>query len=112
MAHAETPDESWAGQDKVKHFGLSAAAAATAVAATQAMAPSYNNFLTHFSLGMVPGLMREIGQSNPSAQDLTWNALGAATGAYLGGKVFIHPMGADQGLRLNGLRVIFHATFD
>lgn len=89
-------------RDKQLHLGASAAAGVAAVALFPDRTP-----IEQFGLAMIPGTLKEANDwRNPSPartgwswHDMAYNAIGAATGVYLGGLVIAPQRG--------GLRVAF-----
>lgn len=81
-AHADT----WTGQDKAKHLGVSAAIGAVTGTAIE-------DKRWAFAAALLPGIAKEVydmrhpATHTASWQDMAANAAGAALGVYLGGVV-------------------------
>lgn len=81
-AHADT----WTGQDKAKHLGVSAA-----IGAVTGTAIEHKGWA--FAAAMLPGIAKEAyDMKHPATHTASWrdmaaNAAGAALGVYLGGVV-------------------------
>lgn len=83
-AHAN-PNDRWLGQDKAKHFAVSAGLGFAAGFVT-------NDPYKQFALGMAPGLAKEVydsrkGGSGFSVKDLAWDAAGVYVGMRVHGLV-------------------------
>lgn len=84
--------DEWTGQDKAKHFAVSAAIGAAIKASTDL---SDNQAL---ALAMVPGLLKEAndsrqGGSGWSNKDIVWNLAGAYVGIKATGWMLSHSRG-------------------
>jgi putative lipoprotein len=80
--------DAWLGRDKFLHFGVSTALSASAygVSAVWLERPGWR-FLAGAAAALTVGAAKEIwdaaGHGDPSPRDLTWDAIGALTGASL-----------------------------
>jgi VanZ family protein len=87
-AHANGPTDSWFGQDKAMHFGMSAPLGmlGASVAEKLGYTGKTERLVVGAALGMMPGLAKEwADRYNPrataSVKDMAFNVLGAMLGA-------------------------------
>ena len=118
MSHAAGggSQDSWTGQDKALHFGMSAPMGLLGVsfAARLGFTDATEKKVVGALIGSMPGLVKELADiSNPrgtaSIKDLAFNLLGAALGASLSDCCTVSPISRRD--RLDGLTVEYRIDF-
>lgn len=88
-ARAASPDDDpWLGADKAKHFAVSAGLAAGGYGVATALVDARGHALllgggVAFGVGIAKELADLAGFGDPSWKDLTWDAIGSASGVAL-----------------------------
>ena len=97
---AAQAQDSWTSMDKANHFAYSAVMSSVAV-------KSHGN-VVGVALALVPGVFKELsdlgGSGTPSMRDMTWNVIGAVTGAVLPDNFFVVPVVHQSGFLLTYAR--------
>jgi VanZ family protein len=112
-AYAQSAD-SWTGQDKVKHLGMSAPFGMIGSAMVPAGAPPAQRILHGTLIGALPGLARELADfgrpgATPSMKDMAANLVGAALGATVGDCCLVRPLVRSD--RVDGIGVEYRIEF-
>lgn len=112
-ASAQSADP-WFGQDKVKHFGMSAPLGMMGSAMIPQRASATERILYGTLLGSLPGLAKELSDlgrpgSTASMKDMAFNVLGAALGASLGDCCLIRPFASGD--RIDGVGIQYRISF-
>lgn len=103
ISQGDGDGDRWFGRDKALHFGASAALAAAGYgAAVLAFEDRSARLFTGAGLALTLGIAKELddlsGHGTPSWKDLTWDAIGAATGlavAYVVDRFVLSPLTAS-----------------
>lgn len=90
FAGERLPVDSWKGDDKKMHFGVSF------VLGFAAGAQWPENKPLAFGVAMIPGLIKEATDTKASGKDLVANAVGAALGVYTGGWLITRNQGTTK----------------
>jgi putative lipoprotein len=110
-AHAQV--DSWTGQDKLKHFGVSAQLGALGMSMIPARASTTERILYGTLIGSLPGLAKELadfgGRGTPSMRDMAFNLLGAAVGAAFADCCMVRPIA--RGDRIDGVGIEYRIQF-
>ena len=116
-ALAGDPADSWAGQDKMMHFGMSAPLGILGVGVADRLGFSgkVERVVVGATIGMMPGLAKEwADRYNPrataSAKDMLFNMLGAALGASIADCCTVRAL-ASRRDRPDGLAVEYRISF-
>jgi len=118
MSHAAGggPQDSWTGQDKALHFGLSAPMGLLGVsfASRLGFTDATEKKVVGALIGSMPGLIKELSDiNNPrgtaSLKDMVFNLLGAALGASLADCCTVSPVSRRD--RLDGLTLEYRIDF-
>lgn len=92
--------DSWTSMDKANHFAYSAVMSSVAVKS--------HGSVVGVALALVPGVFKELsdlgGSGTPSMRDMTWNVIGAVTGAVLPDNFFVVPVVHQSGFLLTYAR--------
>jgi len=114
---AADPVDSWTGQDKAMHFGLSAPLGMLGVGMADRLGFTgrFERIAVGAALGMVPGLAKEWSdRSNPrgtaSGKDMVANMLGAILGASIADCCTVRAL-ASRRDRIDGLSVDYRIEF-
>ena len=110
------PQDSWTGQDKALHFGLSAPMGLLGVsfASRLGFTDATEKKVVGALIGSMPGLIKELSDiNNPrgtaSLKDMVFNLLGAALGASLADCCTVSPVSRRD--RLDGLTLEYRIDF-
>jgi uncharacterized protein YfiM (DUF2279 family) len=116
-AVAGDPVDSWTGQDKMMHFGMSAPLGILGVGVADRLGFSgkVERVVVGATIGMMPGLAKEwADRYNPrataSAKDMVFNMLGAALGASIADCCTVRAL-ASRRDRPDGLAVEYRISF-
>ena len=110
--HAQV--DSWTGQDKVRHFGVSAQLGALGMTMVPARASTAERILYGTLIGSLPGLAKELADfgrpgATPSMRDMVFNVLGAAVGAAFADCCMIRAIA--RGERIDGVGIEYRIEF-
>jgi uncharacterized protein YfiM (DUF2279 family) len=108
--------DSWTGQDKLKHFGVSAPMGLLGATFAGPNASTYERVLYGALIGSLPGVFKELTDlrtpgSSPSLKDMSFNIAGAAIGALMGDSCCMIRPYTTRADKIDGIAIDFKISF-
>ena len=115
-APAFAQSDSWTGQDKVKHFGVSAPMGLLGAKFAGPTASTAERVMYGALIGSLPGIAKELTDlrtpgATPSMKDMAFNVAGAAIGALMGDSCCMIRPYTTRGDKVDGIAIDFKINF-